>query len=77
MKEEGNEIKRGDDRMKKKHEIDKKYELDKNDEPNNSSMAHDMEEIVQLGKQMVRLRTNEELKKDNKQPDPVQYKEKS
>jgi hypothetical protein len=71
MKEEGNEIKRGDDRMKKKHEIDK------NDEPNNSSMAHDMEEIVQLGKQMDRLRTNEELKKDNKQPDPVQYKEKN
>ncbi|MCA1056578.1 hypothetical protein LCM10_16380 [Rossellomorea aquimaris] len=62
--------------MKKKQEPDKKYELDKNYEPDNGSMAHDFEEMEQLGKQMDRLRTNEELKEDDKQPDPVQYKEK-
>ncbi|UTE78925.1 hypothetical protein [Rossellomorea sp. KS-H15a] len=53
-----------------------KHELDKNYEPENGSMAHDMEEMEQLGKQMDKLRTNEELKEDKKQPDPVQYKEK-
>ncbi|PFG07287.1 hypothetical protein [Bacillus sp. es.034] len=53
-----------------------KHELDKNDEPENGSMAHDMEEMEQLGKQMDKLRTNEELKEDKKQPDPVQYREK-
>ncbi|MEG9299072.1 hypothetical protein V6B33_21715 [Mangrovibacillus sp. Mu-81] len=62
--------------MKKKLEVDKKQELDRNNEPDNGSMAHDMEEMELLGKQMDRLRTNEELKEDDKQPDPVQYKEK-
>ncbi|NQD64896.1 hypothetical protein HP456_02995 [Bacillus haikouensis] len=62
--------------MKKKLEVDKKFELDKKYEPDNGSMAHDLEEMELLGKQMDRLRTNEELKKDEKQPDPVQYKEK-
>jgi hypothetical protein len=62
--------------MKKKLEIDKKQELERNNEPENGSMAHGMEEMELLGKQMDRLRTNEELKKDDKQPDPVQYKEK-
>ncbi len=53
-----------------------KYEIDKNDEPKNGSMANDMSEMEELGKQMDKLRTNEELKEDHKQPDPVQYKEK-
>ncbi|WP_370296712.1 hypothetical protein [Rossellomorea marisflavi] len=51
--------------MKKNHE----------QEPENGSMAGNMEEMEQLGKQMERLRTNEELKEDKKQPDPVQFKE--
>ena len=42
----------------------------------NGSMAPDLEEMKNLGKQMEHLRTNEELAKDyNKQPDPVQHKE--
>ncbi|MGM0864108.1 MAG: hypothetical protein ACQEWF_05405 [Bacillota bacterium] len=53
-----------------------KHELDNNYEPENGSMASDMEEMEQLGKQMDKLRTNEELKEDKKQPDPVQFKEK-
>ncbi|TMU88293.1 hypothetical protein FGG79_09400 [Bacillus sp. BHET2] len=53
-----------------------KHELDRNFEPKNGSMANDMEEMEQLGKQMEKLRTNEELKEDKKQPDPVQYREK-
>jgi hypothetical protein len=61
--------------MKKKQGVNKKQELDKNYEPDNGSMANDMEEMEQLGKQMDRLRTNEELKEDDKQPDPVQNKE--
>ncbi|MGD7047802.1 hypothetical protein [Rossellomorea marisflavi] len=52
--------------MKKNHE----------QEPENGSMAGNMEEMEQLGKQMERLRTNEELEEDNKQPDPVQFKDK-
>ncbi|MCA1061827.1 hypothetical protein QTG56_20980 [Rossellomorea sp. AcN35-11] len=53
-----------------------KPELDRNDEPENGSMANDMAEMKELGKQMDKLRTNEELEDDKKQPDPVQYKEK-
>ncbi len=42
----------------------------------NGSMAPDLEEMKNLGKQMENLRTNEELAKDyNKQPDPVQHEE--
>lgn len=52
-----------------------KHELDKNYEPENGSMASDLKEMEELGKQMDKLRTNEELKEDEKQPDPVQYKE--
>ncbi len=44
-----------------------------NSEPENGSMAQDFEEVELLGKQMERLRTNEELKDDKMQPDPVQY----
>ncbi|MEI5906334.1 hypothetical protein WAK64_04610 [Bacillus spongiae] len=41
----------------------------------NGSMAKDFEEIKLLGKQMERLRTNEELKENHMMPDPVQYSE--
>ena len=42
----------------------------------NGSMAPDLEEMKNLGKQMEHLRTNEELSKEyNKQPDPVQHEE--
>ncbi|KAB2331071.1 hypothetical protein ACQCT6_05645 [Cytobacillus gottheilii] len=53
----------------------KKYELDKNFKPRNSSMAENVEEMKNLGNQMENLRTNKELKEDQKVPDPVQYKE--
>ncbi|MBM7647675.1 hypothetical protein JOC78_000596 [Bacillus ectoiniformans] len=46
-----------------------------NKKPENGSMASDFEEMKQLGKQMENQRTNEELKDDERQPDPVQYKE--
>ncbi|WP_080847725.1 hypothetical protein [Cytobacillus gottheilii] len=53
----------------------KKYELDKNFKPRNSSMAENVEEMKNLGNQMENLRTNKELKEDQKIPDPVQYKD--
>ncbi|WP_170843742.1 hypothetical protein [Mesobacillus persicus] len=51
-----------------------KKELDKDYTPKNSSMANTVEEMKNLGKQMENLRTNKELKEDNKIPDPVQRK---
>lgn len=42
----------------------------------NGSMAPNLEEIKNLGKQMEHMRTNEELSKEyHKQPDPVQHEE--
>lgn len=52
----------------------KKQELDRNYKPQNSSMAENVEEMKNLGKQMENLRTNEQLKADNKIPDPIQHK---
>lgn len=54
----------------------KKKELDKNYTPRNSSMAENIEEMKNLGKQMENLRSNEELKEYEKYPDPIQNKEK-
>jgi hypothetical protein len=54
----------------------KKKELDKDFVPRNSSMAENVEEMHNLGKQMEHLRTGEELEEDGKHPDPIQYKEK-
>ncbi|MBM7586322.1 hypothetical protein JOC86_002874 [Bacillus pakistanensis] len=51
----------------------KAKELDKNFVPDNGSMAPNMMDIKNLGKQMENLRTNEELEEVDKQPDPVQY----
>jgi len=49
-------------------------ELDKNYQPDNGSMAPDMEDIKNLGKQMENRRTNQELKEDyQKYPDPIQH----
>ncbi|AGX03128.1 MULTISPECIES: hypothetical protein [Bacillaceae] len=53
----------------------KKKELDKDFVPRNSSMAENVEEMHNLGKQMEHLRTGEELEEDGKQPDPIQYKD--
>lgn len=46
----------------------------KND-PENGSMATNMEEVKQLGKQMEKLRDENELKKDNRAADPAQSTE--
>ncbi|GLB58694.1 hypothetical protein [Cytobacillus sp. NCCP-133] len=55
----------------------KKKELDKDYTPRNSSMAENVEEMENLGKQMENLRTNKELKEDyEKYPDPIQNKKK-
>lgn len=40
--------------------------------PLNSSMAANEKEIINLGKQMENLRTNQELKKYGEKPDPLQ-----
>ncbi|WP_203364101.1 hypothetical protein [Bacillus sp. REN10] len=40
----------------------------------NGSMATDLEEMKLLGKQMERQRTNQQLKQNKRQPDPVQFK---
>ncbi|WP_100330481.1 hypothetical protein [Bacillus xiapuensis] len=41
----------------------------------NSSMAANWEEMELLGKQMEKQRTNQELKADHRQPDPIQFKD--
>jgi hypothetical protein len=38
-----------------------------------NSMVTNFEDMKQLGHQMERQRTNDELKQDKRQPDPVQY----
>ena len=43
--------------------------------PENSSMAQDLDEMKDLGKQMEHLRTNEELKDWGKRPGTVQHEE--
>lgn len=50
--------------------IMKKTQIAKNDVPQNSSMAENMEEMKNLGKQVEQMKTNEELKEENKTPDP-------
>ncbi|MEI4771843.1 hypothetical protein WAX74_19765 [Psychrobacillus sp. FJAT-51614] len=40
--------------------------------PENGSMATNMEEVKLLGKQMERLRDNNELEQDNRVSDPAQ-----
>ncbi|WP_169891233.1 hypothetical protein [Litchfieldia alkalitelluris] len=46
------------------------------DKPKNSSMTRNEEEIKQHGKEMEQLKTNKEIKKDGKVPDPKQHKKK-
>ncbi|WP_199478313.1 hypothetical protein [Peribacillus saganii] len=48
-------------------------EVKKDFVPENSSMAKDLDEMKNLGKQMENLRTNAELKQWDKRPDPVQH----
>ncbi|MEK5148128.1 hypothetical protein MKX53_14010 [Psychrobacillus sp. FSL K6-4615] len=45
--------------------------------PENGSMATNMEELKQLGKQMDRMRDNKELEEDNRVSDPAQSEETS
>ena len=40
-----------------------------------NSMVTSFEDMEILGRQMERLRTNEELKQHERQPDPIQYDE--
>ena len=47
-----------------------------NPQEKNGSMASDYKEVKELGKQMEKHRTNEELKEQGKDPDPIQYDEK-
>lgn len=50
-----------------------KEELKREHVPENSSMAQDFDEMKELGKQMERQRTNEELKEWDKRPGTVQH----
>ncbi|OIK12102.1 hypothetical protein BIV59_09970 [Bacillus sp. MUM 13] len=50
-----------------------KDEVKKDYVPENSSMAQNLEEMKDLGKQMEHLRTNEELKEWGKRPGTVQH----
>ena len=51
--------------------------LDKDYQPDNGSMAPNMEDIKNLGKQMENRRTNKELKEEyGKKPDPIQHDKK-
>ncbi|WP_409291621.1 hypothetical protein [Peribacillus sp. SCS-37] len=43
--------------------------------PENSSMARNMDEMKILGSQMDNMRTNEELGRRGRHPDPVQHEE--
>ncbi|MEQ6378569.1 hypothetical protein RZN22_15715 [Bacillaceae bacterium S4-13-58] len=49
----------------------KRFEKDK---PNNSSMAKNMKETIELGKIMEHIETNEEIQEKGKEPDPKQHK---
>ncbi|OCA84498.1 hypothetical protein A8F94_17550 [Bacillus sp. FJAT-27225] len=50
--------------------------LDKDYQPDNGSMAPDMESMKDLGKQMENRRTGQVLKEDyGKNPDPIQNEE--
>lgn len=54
------EIKAGGDRMKK-------------DERESGHMTNDMNDVVELGKQMEKMRDEQELNRDGYIQDPVQY----
>lgn len=41
-------------------------------DPQNGSMVSSMEEMKQLGRQMEKMRDEQELKKDNRVSDPAQ-----
>jgi hypothetical protein len=43
-----------------------------NQKENNGSMASDLKEVEQLGKEMEQMKTNKEVKKDGQVPDPIQ-----
>lgn len=44
--------------------------------PENSSMAKNPEEVEKLGREMEKMATNRQVKKQGKTPDPEQYREK-
>ena len=54
-------------------EFNQKKAIAKNDVPENSSMAKDMEEVKELGREMERMLTNKEIKEVQKlESDPKQ-----
>jgi hypothetical protein len=54
----------------------KKSSIDLEQTPENSSMAANLEEMKNLGKQMENRRTNKELEEEyGKKPDPIQHDE--
>jgi hypothetical protein len=55
--------------------IDMSKDIKRDHVPENSSMARNMEEMKDLGKQMEHLRTNEELREWDKRPGTVQHEE--
>ncbi|RDU35270.1 hypothetical protein DRW41_19350 [Neobacillus piezotolerans] len=56
---------------------EKNVGLDKDYQPENGSMAPDMDDIKNLGKQMENRRTGKELKEEyGKKPDPIQHEKK-
>ncbi len=46
---------------------------DRKEKPENSSMAMNEKEMKDLGKEMEEMETNDEVKKKDRKPDPVQH----
>lgn len=47
--------------------------MNKKDETASGNMTNDFEDVVELGKQMEKMRDEQELNRDGYQQDPVQY----
>jgi hypothetical protein len=60
-----------EDRIQKEKDHGEKIPDEKINE-DNSSMARNLEELDQLGKEMEHMKTNKELKESGKAPDPRQ-----
>ncbi|MGA9289809.1 MAG: hypothetical protein WBV93_15860 [Anaerobacillus sp.] len=50
---------------------------DRKEKPENSSMAMNEKEMKDLGKEMEEMETNDQIKKKDRTPDPVQYNKKN
>lgn len=49
--------------------------MNKKDKTASGNMTNDFEDVVQLGKQMEKMRDEQELNRDGYQQDPVQYEQ--